>query len=227
MRSGIVVFALFYLVTVWLDGVGSNFPARVTPRAWLYFCQIAALFKSAGMMSIDYRAEGWSCADRKWIEVDVHPWFKVDSDNKENRFHRALQFYRKERKVMRALDEYVVKRNNATPSLPKIGGVRFLSLRIPYPKLGSHVEPVDRKPLADYPEDMRHNWYWSPGSMRRDRCGDAQSVKDDDEKRDDKNDELKGEGKSESKSERRDRREKRSRSEPPRSLTEDDKEPEQ
>ena len=81
----------------------------------------------------------------------------IDADNKENRFHRALQFYRKERKVMRALEAYLIRSNNASSSRPKIGGARFLSLRIPYPKLGDHVEPFERKPLTSYTGETRHN----------------------------------------------------------------------
>lgn len=171
--STLVVIAALYLVTVWLDGVGSNLPVKLTPRVWLYFSQVAALFKNAGMMAIDYRAEGWSCSDKKWIEIDVKPWFLIDAETKENRFHRALQFYRKERKVMQALEEYVIRRNNETSSRPKIGGARFLSLRVPYPKVGAHIDPMQRKPLAEYPETMRHDWYWTPTSRRYERCGEA------------------------------------------------------
>lgn len=172
LQTGLILFAAVYIVTVWLDGVGSNLPAKVTPRVWLYFSQVAALFKNAGVMAIDYRAEGWSCAEKKWIEVDTRPWFQLDADNKESRFHRVMQFYRKDRKVMRALEDYVIKNNNATPGSPTIGGVRFLSLRIPYPKIGDRIEPIAWKKLAEYPEDMRHHWYWTPTSQRKDRCGD-------------------------------------------------------
>src|SRR5262249_12053312 len=139
-RTALVIVAGIYLATVWLDAVGSSLPLKLTPRVWLYFSQIAALFPRAGQMSIDYRAEGWVCSEKRWVEVDARPWFLIDSDNKENRFHRALQFYRKDRTVMRALEEYVIRNNNASSSRPPIVGVRFLSLRIPYPALGSHVE---------------------------------------------------------------------------------------
>lgn len=172
-KSALVIVAALYFVTVWLDGIGSNLPVKLTPRVWLYFSQVAALFKNAGMMAIDYRAEGWSCSDKKWIEVDVRPWFLIDAETKENRFHRALQFYRKERKVMQTLEEYVLRRNNDSSSRPKIGGVRFLSLRIPYPKVGEHIEPMHHKPLAEYPENVRHEWYWTPTSRRYERCGDT------------------------------------------------------
>jgi hypothetical protein len=171
-KTTLIIVAFVYLLTVWLDGVGSNLPAKTTPRVWLYFAQIAALFKNAGMMAIDYRAEGWSCSERRWIEVDVRPWFRIDADTKESRFHRAMQFYRKERKVMQALEDYVLHSHNASGSRPTIGGVRFLSLRIPYPKLGDHVERVEHKPLSEYPNEMRHPWYVTPASRRRERCGD-------------------------------------------------------
>lgn len=177
-KTALIVVASLYLCTVWFEGIGSTLPARLSPRVWLYFSQVAALFRYAGMMSIDYRAEGWSCADKKWIEIDVRPWFRIDAETKENRFHRALQFYRRERKVMRALEEYVIRSHNASSSRPKIGGVRFLSLRIPYPKIGDRVERLVRKPLSEYPEEMRHHWYWTPTSKRYERCGERPPPKE-------------------------------------------------
>lgn len=171
VRWLLVLISTGYLLTVWLDGIGSPLPAKLVPRPWLYFAEVAALFKNAGMMSISYRAEGWSCSDARWVEVDVRPWFRIDAETKESRFHRTLQFYRKNRTVMRALEDYVVRKNNASSSLPRIGGLRFLSLRVPYPKLGAHVEPIERKPLSAYPDEMRHTWYVTPTSNRRERCG--------------------------------------------------------
>lgn len=182
-RYALIAIAGLYLADVWLDGVGSNVPAKVLPRAVLYFGQIAALFKWAGEKQIDYRAEGWVCAEHKWVEIDPRPFFPIDQDNKENRFYRAVQFHRRDRKVMRALDEYVTAHHNASRD-KKIGGVRFLSLRIPYPPPGTKIEPYKREELAAYPADQRHDWYWTPGSMRRERCGEKHPTatpKDDDE----------------------------------------------
>jgi hypothetical protein len=159
-----------YLVTVWLDGVGSNFPAKVTPRPWVYFAQVAALFVSAAPKVIDYRAEGWSCSERRWTEVDVRPYFRIDVDNKENRFQRALQFYRKNRTVMRALEDFVIRRNNASGA-PPIGGVRFASLRLSYPAPGEPVVRYERLPLATYTGEQRHDWYWTPSARRTELCG--------------------------------------------------------
>lgn len=176
----LVAVAAAYLATVWLDGVGSNLPAKLLPRAALYFGQIAALFKWAGEKQIDYRAEGWLCAERRWTEIDVRPYFPLDAGNKENRFYRAVQFYRRDRKVMRALDEYVVERENARRD-DEIGGVRFLSLRIPYPAPGTTIAPYERRALSAYPEDQRHDWYWTPKSKRTARCGDRPAKDDDDD----------------------------------------------
>lgn len=178
-RYALVALAGIYLADVWLDGVGSNLPSKVLPRSLLYFGQIAALFPHAGEKQIDYRAEGWLCAERKWVEIDPRPWFPIDRENKENRFYRAVQFYRENRKAMRALDEYVTTNHNAAhqaDASKKIGGVRILSLRIPLPPPGTKIVPYKREELAKYPEDQRHDWYWTPGSMRRERCGDKAPV---------------------------------------------------
>ena len=172
-----IVVAGAYLVTVWLDGVGSNFPGKITPRPWLYFAQVAALFVTAAPKVIDYRAEGWSCSERKWIEIDVRPYFRIDADNKENRFQRTLQFYRRNRIVLRALEDFLVKRNAASGG-PMIGGLRFSSLRLPYPAPGEHVAPYQRLPLAGYPSDLRHDWYWTPKSRRIERCGQKSEPSD-------------------------------------------------
>lgn len=169
LRRASIGVAAFYLLTVWLDGIGSNLPSKLLPRAWVYFAQIAALFPHASPRVIDYRAEGWSCTERKWEEIDVRPYFKIDQDNKENRFQRALQFYRRNRAVMRALDDFVVQRWN--DGHDKIGGVRFLSLRIPYPKPAERVRAYQWEPLSHYPQEQRHDWYWTPKSRRAERCG--------------------------------------------------------
>ena len=176
-RSFWIVVAGLYLATVWLDGVGSTFPAKITPRPWLYFSQIAALFVNAAPKVIEYRAEGWSCSEHKWIEVDVRPWFPIDRDDKESRFQRALQFYRKNRNVMQALEDFVVKRNNASGN-PPIGGVRFASLRLSYPAAGEHIAPYQRLPLATYSGEQRHDWYWTLRSRRNERCGEHADPKD-------------------------------------------------
>ncbi len=176
LRGFWVGLAGLYLATVWLDGVGSNLPAKSAPRPWLYFAQVAALFVNAAPKVIDYRAEGWSCSEQRWTELDVLPYFRIDRDNKENRFQRALQFYRKNRSVMRALEDFTLKRHNASGAAP-IGGVRFSSLRLSYPAPGEHVARYQRPPLATYAGE-RHDWYWTPKSRRSERCGQRHETND-------------------------------------------------
>jgi hypothetical protein len=179
-----IAIAGLYLATVWFDGVGSTWPAKITPRPWLYFSQVAALFVNAAPKVIDYRAEGWSCSEHRWVEIDVRPYFRIDADNKENRFQRALQFYRKNRNVMRVLEDFIVKRHNAAGG--GIGGVRFSSLRLPYPAPGEHVAPFEQRPIASYSADEKHDWYWTPKSRRAQRCGAPEpgdGSKDDDSDR--------------------------------------------
>lgn len=170
-RAALFGLAAVYLLVVWLDGVGSNLPARVLPRPVLFFGQIAALFRWAGQKQIDYRAEGFSCASRTWTEIDVRPYFPIDADNKENRFYRALQFHRRDRTVMQALERYVLDHANAGSEPPPFGGVRFSSLRIPYPEPGTRIERHVRRPLAEIPPDQKHDWYYTPERKRMERCG--------------------------------------------------------
>jgi hypothetical protein len=178
-RGSLVVLAALYLLTVWLDGVGSTVPHKLMPRTWVFFAQVSALFTTASPKIVDYRAEGWVCSERRWVEIDLLPYFPLDAGNKENRFQRALQFYRRNRTVMHALDDFVVHHHNARGSEPSIGGVRFLSLRIPYPPPGAHVEPYAVRPVSAYAKDERKDWYFTPRSRRAERCGEGQSGEDD------------------------------------------------
>jgi len=183
-RVGLCAAALAYFATVWLDGIGSAQPAKYLPRIWVYFAQIAALFKNAGLAAVDYRAEGWMCSERKWVEIDVRPYFEIDADNKENRFQRALQFHRRDRKVMRALEDYIVKHYNDAHAASPVAGVRFSSLRVPYPAPGAHVDRYERKPLASFPREMKHDWYFTPQTRRAEKCGTRHAIpKDGDEEK--------------------------------------------
>ncbi len=173
------VLGAIYLAGVWLDGVGSNLPAKVLPRTVNYFMQIAALFPKAAVMSIDYRAEGWVCEEDRWDELDTRPYFPIDPDDKENRFQRVMHFFRQHRATMHALDAYLVQSHNdgkhadGIGSDRAIGGVRLQSLRIPLPKPGDALVRPVRRPLASYPEEQRAFFYHTPKSKRAERCGRA------------------------------------------------------
>jgi hypothetical protein len=176
-RAALGALATSYLLGVWLDGTGTGIPARLLPRIPNYFLQVAALFPTAAVASIDYRAEGFVCDEGAWRELDTRPYFPIDPDDKENRFDRVMHFFRENGKTMHALDAYLVERHNAGGSddeIPRdrpIGGVRLSSLRIPIPIPGARLERVSRRPLSSYPDDQRKVFYHTPRSKLAERCG--------------------------------------------------------
>ncbi len=175
-RILLALLAGSYLAGVWLDGIGSSLPARLLPRTATYFLQVAALFPRAAEASIDYRAEGWVCADQQWEEFDTRPYFPIDSGNKENRFQRVMHFLRTDRTTMRALETYLIESHNSgrhddgLPRERKIVGVRLVSLRIPLPSPGDALQHVERRPLAQYPDSERQPFYHTPKSKLTASC---------------------------------------------------------
>lgn len=166
-----------YLTGVWLDGAGTGIPAHVLPRAANYFLQVSALFPVSAVASIDYRAEGYVCGDRAWVELETRPYFPIDPADKQNRFNRVMHFFRENRKTMTALDSYLVENHNSgkfDDGIPRdrpIGGVRLMSLRIPLPSPGTSLERVSRHPLSYYPEEQHKIFYYTPRSSLAERCG--------------------------------------------------------
>jgi hypothetical protein len=70
---------------------------------------------------------------------------------------------------MEALEAYVMGQyNRADPE--KIGGVVFMSLRIPIPPPDSSFARYERRPLADHPKDQRKVWYVTPHETVVERC---------------------------------------------------------
>jgi hypothetical protein len=177
VRVGLRTIAALYLVGLWLDAIGCTTPSRLLPHALDYFMEVAALFPEASSGAIDYRAEGWVCADARWQELDTRPYFPLDPDDKENRFQRALNFYRDDPAVERALDAYLVERHDAghdDDGIPRgraIGGVRFVRVRIPIPPAGSPLERFTRRPLADLPTSEKETLYRTPKARIAERCG--------------------------------------------------------
>ena len=166
-RRILAVVAALYLAGIWLEVAGAPLQ-KLVPRPILYFMQVAKLFPHAVPMATEFRAEAYSCADRVYREIDVRPFFPIRANDKENRFERAMFFYRHQPLVMRALDDYIVASADAAGTA--VGGVRFLSVRIPIPPPGQMTEPYTRKALHDYPAEYRKAWYQTPGAVRRARC---------------------------------------------------------
>lgn len=113
------------------------------------------------------------CSEQRWKEIDTRPHFPMHAGNKENRFYRAMHFYRKHRQTLQSLDEYLVDSHNRDASSERIGGVRLLSLRIPLPALGDPAPRWSRRPASEFQGDRRRNWYWTPRSKRAARCGES------------------------------------------------------
>jgi hypothetical protein len=171
LRLALGVAGALYIAGVFIEGAGGHLE-RIVPRPVLFFCQIAALFPRAATHRIEYRAEGLPCHGPAF-EIDVRPFFPIHADDKESRFDRALHFYRNDRPTMEALETYVMDGYNRREQT-KIGGVLFLSLRIPIPAPGSALPRYERAPLADFPKEQRKVWYATARDVVNRRCEDGE-----------------------------------------------------
>ena len=173
-RRIVMVLAGIYALFVWMDAAGLNLPDRILPLPMRFFLQEAALFPDAARDAIEYRAEGYRCDTGRFEEIDVRPFFPIQRDDKESRFYRAMFFHRRQKKVLQALDQFIVsQQNRAHPDL-RIGGVMLLSLRIPIPPPGTPEGRYQRLPLTDYPQEVeRKYWYVTPPGERTQRCEEA------------------------------------------------------
>jgi hypothetical protein len=182
-RCGLIVLASLYLVTMVLGEVRSGFVYRWVPGPLLYFTQVAGLFTESKRMDVDFRAEGWSCQDGLFREIDVGPQFPIQPGNKENRFQRAVYFYGHNPKAMHALDRFITDRHNAQVrtreagggggggnDIGRIGGVRILSAVTPIPEPSEGIQRYSRKPLSEYPFDRQHTLYETPDKTIWKRC---------------------------------------------------------
>ncbi len=171
LRAIALALGVLYPSLILADQVAPRTTYHDVPHPVLYFAQVAALFPRASVDTIEFRAEGWSCKDHRFSEIDVRPYFPIQKNDKENQFDRALFFYLRNRLALRALDSYITSHFNQGHAA-HIGGVRFLSLREPIPKPGTEFPRFVRKPLSAMPKKERHYWYWTPMSMRRERCAE-------------------------------------------------------
>lgn len=169
--------AALYFAGVWLDGIGSVVPYHLVPQPALHFLQVAGLFTGSATFSVDYRAEAWLCDERRWVELDTRPYFEIDAAHKENRFHRALHFFRRNRRVLQELERYLIEKHELTiategavPAV-RVGGMRFLSVRRPVPAPGETISRWHRVPLLELSKEQQRRWYWTPASRRAKRCG--------------------------------------------------------
>ena len=175
-RRLLIPLACAYLIELALGSNGWGVVGNTLPAA-RFFTQGACLFPEASEAAIEYRVEAWSCARERFEELDYRPDFPSHRDDKENRFYRAASFYRQNRQVMRALEEFLIARHNervargedASPA-GLIGGVRLWSVRVPFPPPGQHVAPYQFRLLKDFPESYRKSWYYTSVARRERRC---------------------------------------------------------
>jgi hypothetical protein len=197
LSYGAIGAAAIYLLLVFADASGWQWLGNHFPRPLHYFGQVAALFPQADAVSTDFYAEGWSCREQRWTELDLRPYFQIDADEKENRFGRATGFYSKGaktdiRNVMQALDEYITPRvNDARRSGgggELVGGIRILRAAIPLPKFGERIDRYFRRKLVDMPSGWKRVLFYTRPSKRTERCKgfdpayDANGLGDDDER---------------------------------------------
>ena len=181
-RRVVMVLAGLYALFVWMDAANLKLdgtklsPDAILPLPVRFFLQEAALFPDAARDAIEYRAEGYLCDAGRFEEIDVRPFFPIQRDDKESRFYRAMFFHRHQKKVLEALDQFIVGQQNRAHPEARIGGVMLLSLRIPIPEPGTPEPRYQRLPLAEYPPEVqRKYWYVTATADREKRCQEAPS----------------------------------------------------
>ena len=171
LRIALAVCASIYWGGLWFESAGAAMH-KIFPRPILYFMQVASLFPRAADNIIEYRAEAWYCSEHTWRELDVRPFFPLRANDKENRFDRAMHFYRHDQDVMKLLEDYIMDSQNARGAL--VGSVRLLSLRLPIP---AAAERYERKRLEDVPQEQRRYWYPNKESFHKNRCKELRGQK--------------------------------------------------
>ena len=148
-----------------------------SPRAGMkqvaFFTECTCLFPSADRYAIEYRLDGWSCADKDWRPLDPRAYFTIHADDKESRFQRLIYFYERSNYVLRAVADFVLKhhRDRSDGFVGKIGGVRISRLERPFPPPGEPVERYEYDPLAPPRIDaLRTEIYASPPDKIAQRC---------------------------------------------------------
>jgi hypothetical protein len=168
LRLGLCAVAFVYFALLMRHPQDKTFLHQVT-----WFTEATGLFPQADRFAVDYRLEAWTCADQQWHPLDPTPYFQIQADDKESRLQRVAHFYKRERVVMRAVDEYVYKGHLAGGDdgiSGPIGGVKLVMIKKPIPPVGGEVERYHFDPLAPIPADAEELFY-APKSLREKRCG--------------------------------------------------------
>jgi len=167
LRIGLCAVAFVYFALLIRHPKDKTFLHQIT-----WFTEATALFPQADQFAVDYRLEAWSCADLAWHPLDPTPYFQIQADDKESRLQRVAHFYKRERVVMRALDEYVYQGHvdgGDDGVSGAIGGIQLRMIKKPLPPVGGEVERYHFDPLAPMPADAEVLFY-APKSLREKRC---------------------------------------------------------
>jgi hypothetical protein len=175
-RKVVVGLAALYLLAVWLEAAGSSWPNRLLPLPLRFFVQVAELFPNAAQDAVEWRAKAWHCGSGRFEELDVRPFFPIRRDDKESRFYRAMFFHHRQRRVLQALEDFVVRAQNGAHPDDRVGGMMFLSLLVPIPPPGTPEQRYQWRPLDEYPASVaRHYWYVAAPEAARRRCAEGES----------------------------------------------------
>lgn len=150
----------------------------VGPIAYLSEC--TGLFTQADVVASEYRVEGWSCERRRWEPLDPRPYFPMRADDKEARFQRLAHFYKRTKKVMEALDDYIVDHHAGADDgiAGPLGGIQLFQIARPIPEAGGDVERYTYEPLAPVPAGAsRIDLFFASTRRRHARCGPSNASK--------------------------------------------------
>jgi hypothetical protein len=157
-------------------------------RPVIFFMQATALFPRADVYALEFRIAGWSCKENAWKPMDPTPYFPIQADDKESRLQRVAYFYKSEKVVMHALDEFVYDAHTADPGHDgidgPIGGIKLVQVDKELPTVGSDVERYHWEPFApiddsapDCKDLLPHahapvcNLFYASQNLRKKRCG--------------------------------------------------------
>lgn len=138
-----------------------------------FFTEATCLFPKANTIAQEHRLEAWQCGGEAWTAMDPRPYFPIRPDDKESRFQRLGYFYDRNRTVMRALDDYIIRGHAAGASdgvSGPIGGIRLVKVARQFPPPGDPVERYAFDPFAPIPADQRRDQYYTPTPERKRRC---------------------------------------------------------
>ena len=164
--------ALVCLATLYLIALVKHPPQKPVLRVVGFFTESTCLFPNADRYSIDFRLDGWSCADKKWEPLDPRAYFPIQADDKESRFQRFSYFYQRNQPSMQKLDAWIAElhRSRDDGIAGAIGGIRLAKWTRTIPPIGDEVARYAYRPLDIVPKDERKDLWYTLAADRKSRC---------------------------------------------------------